>query len=82
MIVCKNCPTVGLLYTSRKLGEMATGAAKPCGAGRVGPRPRRGTTHIVFTPHDPVEIKGLPTEQDLQAIDRLAATIYEKHAGL
>jgi flavorubredoxin len=31
---------------------------------------------------DPVEIKGLPTETDLQAIDKLAATIQEKHAGL
>ena len=31
---------------------------------------------------DPIEIKGLPTEQDLQAIDKLAATIQEKHAGL
>jgi flavorubredoxin len=31
---------------------------------------------------DPVEIKGLPTEADLQAIDALAATIQAKHAGL
>jgi len=31
---------------------------------------------------DPVEIKGLPTEADLEAIDKLAATIQEKHAGL
>jgi flavorubredoxin len=31
---------------------------------------------------DPVEVKGLPTEQDLQAIDALAATIQAKHAGL
>jgi hypothetical protein len=36
---------------------MATGAAKPRGAGvgRVGPRPRRGTTQIVFTPHELIE---------------------------
>ena len=36
---------------------MATGAAKPRGAGvgRVGPSPRRGTTHIVFTPHELIE---------------------------
>ena len=31
---------------------------------------------------DPVEIKGLPTEADLQTIDALAATIQAKHAGL
>ena len=31
---------------------------------------------------DPVEIKGLPTEADLLAIDALAATIQAKHAGL
>jgi len=31
---------------------------------------------------DPVEIKGLPTENDLQAIDRLAAAIQEKHAAM
>jgi len=31
---------------------------------------------------DPVEIKGHPTEADLQAIDKLAATIQERHAGL
>jgi flavorubredoxin len=31
---------------------------------------------------DPVEIKGLPTEADLLAIDALAATIQEKHATL
>jgi len=31
---------------------------------------------------DPVEVKGLPTEQDLQSIDKLAATIQEKHAAL
>ncbi len=30
---------------------------------------------------DPVLIKGLPSEQDLQAIDRLAAAIAEKHSG-
>jgi len=29
-----------------------------------------------------VEIKGLPTEADLLAIDALAATIQAKHAGL
>ncbi len=31
---------------------------------------------------DPVEVKGLPTEADLQNIDALAATIQAKHAGL
>ena len=31
---------------------------------------------------EPVEIKGLPTEADLLAIDALAATIQEKHATL
>jgi flavorubredoxin len=31
---------------------------------------------------DPVEVKGLPTEADLQTIDALAATIEAKHAGL
>jgi flavorubredoxin len=31
---------------------------------------------------DPVEVKGLPTEADLQTIDALAATIQAKHAGL
>jgi Uncharacterized flavoproteins len=31
---------------------------------------------------DPVEIKGLPSDADLQAIDALAATIQAKHAGL
>jgi flavorubredoxin len=31
---------------------------------------------------DPIEVKGLPTEQDLQAIDALAANIAAKHAAL
>jgi len=30
---------------------------------------------------DPVLIKGLPTEEDLKGIDRLAALIAEKHRG-
>ena len=57
MIVYKNCPTVDLPCASSKPGETATGAAKPrgAGAGQVGPRPRRGTTHIVFTPHELIE---------------------------
>jgi len=39
-----------------------------------------GNLKAEFLP--PVEIKGLPTPQDLAAIDALAATIQTKHAGL
>jgi flavorubredoxin len=39
-----------------------------------------GNLKAEFLP--PVEVKGLPTAQDLQAIDALAETIAAKHAGL
>ena len=39
-----------------------------------------GNVKAEFLP--PVEIKGLPTAQDLQAIDALAESIAAKHAGL
>jgi hypothetical protein len=53
----KNCRTAGSPCASSRPGEMATGAAKPRGAGvaRVGPRPRRGTSHVVFTPYELIE---------------------------
>ena len=46
---CKNCPMAGLPFASSRLGGMATGAAKPRGAGvgRVGPRIPRPRCHLV-----------------------------------